>query len=66
MRDVGIEVEGRMDLTSYSSTLLNTIEKMGAARWQDRPSAIELLQYPIFKQSSRNLFISNGKSNKKR
>ena len=33
MRDKGIQVEGRMDLTAYSEKLLKVIEQMGVPRW---------------------------------
>lgn len=33
MRETGIKVESRMDLTGYSDGLLRAVEKMGAARW---------------------------------
>lgn len=33
MRETGIKVESRMDLTGYSDGLLRVVEKMGAARW---------------------------------
>ena len=40
---------------------------MGAAKWEDRPSAAELLQIPPFKQASRhNGLFETTKSNKKK
>ena len=68
MREEGVRVVDRMDLTNYSSKLLSVVEKMGAAAWQQRPSAAELLQHQLFKQSSRvtNLLQPSGKSGKKR
>jgi murein endopeptidase len=39
MREAGIRVAGRMDLTGYSDRLLSVVESMGAANWRDRPTA---------------------------
>jgi hypothetical protein len=67
IREVGLKVLGRMDLTNYSEGILKIVERMGAPRWQDRPSATELLQNSLLKQSNRvTELFANGKSNKKR
>ena len=39
MREEGIKVIDRMDLTNYSERLLSMVEKMGASNWKLRPSA---------------------------
>ena len=68
VREKGVKVVDRMDLTAFSERLLAVVEQMGAANWRDRPSAAELLQLPLFKLSSRMpaWMVGNHKSSKKR
>ena len=69
MREEGVKVVDRMDLTNYSERLLKTVERMGDHSWQNRPAASDLLKEPLFKQSSRVSNLLQGptfKSGKKR
>jgi len=44
MREEGLRLKNRMDLTNYSESLLDVIERIGHKDWRNRPSAGNLLQ----------------------
>lgn len=68
VREHGLNLIDRMDLTGYSRELLELVEHMGARDWSSRPSAFECLNTRCLKESPRvsHLLAANARSSKKR
>jgi serine/threonine protein kinase len=68
VREQGLSLADRMDLTGYSRELLQLVERMGARDWFSRPSALECLNSGCLKESPRvsHFLAGNGRSSKKR